>query len=504
MEKINNIALLIDAENIESRYIDKILSELASRGRVIVKRAYADWTKSQLKPLKKQGQDSYNLWEVLNGWYGILAAKGIVPMQQSQNTVGKNSSDIYLVIDAMDLMYQGIVDTFCIVSSDGDFTRLCTRLTEGGKHVIVMGETHTPNSVKAASEFINLGYAVEKFGSTAQKASPAPKKAAKPEEKASETPASKTAKPKNQPQNKPQEKQPEQKSAKTEHFIPMLIKKASDRDDLKPAANPLETAASTAEKAATDGKEYDEQVIADVKKIIAKHKNNDNEIGYQKLLSLLRKMHPECEKIKVGEKNIVELFKNIPGVEHRLENGNYMFSLADVPSKVSVAVAEPTVEAAAKEKHEVAPTEPTAVAETKTTEVKTDRTSTEPAEKPVKKRAKRTSKKAVAEKISEKTPSDKESDGNKAEVEAEPKPTEPAVTTEDATPKKTADEQKKTARKKRATKKETAKQTEAEPIPADVSSETAVKTTEGEDVTKVKKPTARKPRAKKSAKQTEE
>ena len=107
MEKTNNIALLIDAENIESKYIEKILGELSSRGRIIVKRAYADWTKSQVKPLKKLGPDSYNLWEVLNGWYQILAAKGIVPMQQSQNTVGKNSSDIYLVIDAMDLMYGG-------------------------------------------------------------------------------------------------------------------------------------------------------------------------------------------------------------------------------------------------------------------------------------------------------------------------------------------------------------------------------------------------------------
>lgn len=341
MEKTNNIALLIDAENIESKYIEKIMAELSSRGRIIVKRAYADWTKSQVKPLKKLGPDSYNLWEVLNGWYQILPTKGIVPMQQSQNTVGKNSSDIYLVIDAMDLLYQGVVDTFCIVSSDGDFTRLCTRLTEAGKNVIVMGETHTPNSVKAASEFINLGYAVEKFGPAApakredrKKAQPTDDKASKDQEKAQKITARPAAKTAPAPKTQPQEKAGETKAKKNQNFMPMLIKKASERDDLKPkdetVAATVETPKSaevTAEKSVAAGKSYDEEIISDIKKLIAKHKNQNNEINYQRLLDLLRKAHPECEKIAVGEKNILDIFKNVPGVSYRTESGNYLFSL---------------------------------------------------------------------------------------------------------------------------------------------------------------------------------
>ena len=402
MEKTNNIALLIDAENIESKYIEKILGELSSRGRIIVKRAYADWTKSQVKPLKKLGPDSYNLWEVLNGWYQILAAKGIVPMQQSQNTVGKNSSDIYLVIDAMDLMYQGVVDTFCIVSSDGDFTRLCTRLTEAGKIVIVMGETHTPNSVKAASEFINLGYAVEKFGPSDKGKRETRGKAAQPEEKAAK-PQEKAAKPLAAPQaaakfplspkNQPQEKATAPKPKKKENFIPMLIKKASERDDLKPkeetAAATVETpktAEATAEKSIAAGKSYDEEIISDIKKLIAKHKNQNNEINYQKLLDLLRKAHPECEKIAKGEKNILEIFKNVPGVIYRTESGNYLFSLEELKKEVKAPEEVKSAENAEEVKTE------NAAEETKT------------AEKPNAKSKRRASKKSVKAKTEEEKP----------------------------------------------------------------------------------------------------
>lgn len=400
MEKTNNIALLIDAENIESKYIEKILGELSSRGRIIVKRAYADWTKSQVKPLKKLGPDSYNLWEVLNGWYQILAAKGIVPMQQSQNTVGKNSSDIYLVIDAMDLMYQGVVDTFCIVSSDGDFTRLCTRLTEAGKNVIVMGETHTPNSVKAASEFINLGYAVEKFGpsdkgkhETRGKAAPTEEKVAKPQEKVAKSAIQTAAKSAAAPKNQPQEKTTEPKARKNENFIPMLIKKASERDDLKPkeetAAATAETqkpAEATAEKPIAAGKSYDEEIISDIKKLIAKHKNQNNEINYQKLLDLLRKAHPECEKIAKGEKNILEIFKNVPGVIYRTESGNYLFSLEELKKDDKAPEEVKSAEKAEEVKKEEAAEETTT------------------AEKPNAKPKRRASKKSVKAKTEEEKP----------------------------------------------------------------------------------------------------
>ena len=116
-------AVLIDVENISVKYLDIINDEMSKYGSVTYKRAYADWTsKNNAK------------------WRDQLRDNSIVPIQQFSNTVGKNASDSALIIDAMDILYSERVDGFCIVSSDGDFTRLASRLRESGMEVIGMGE----------------------------------------------------------------------------------------------------------------------------------------------------------------------------------------------------------------------------------------------------------------------------------------------------------------------------------------------------------------------------
>lgn len=133
-------AILIDTDNISSKYISAIMDEMTKHGIVTYRRAYGDWTSTHAK-----------------GWKTKLVENSITPMQQFSNTVGKNATDSTLIIDAMDILYTGNVDGFCIVSSDGDFTRLAIRLRESGMAVVGMGEEKTPRSFRTAcSQFTVL------------------------------------------------------------------------------------------------------------------------------------------------------------------------------------------------------------------------------------------------------------------------------------------------------------------------------------------------------------
>lgn len=134
-EKDINIALLIDADNISAKYISAILSELSKYGKITVRRMYGDWTQERLR-----------------GWFNKAAKYSLTPIMQPNNTPGKNASDIGLIIDAMDILYEGKVQGFCIVSSDGDFNRLATRLREAGMVVIGMGEKKTPETFRVSCE----------------------------------------------------------------------------------------------------------------------------------------------------------------------------------------------------------------------------------------------------------------------------------------------------------------------------------------------------------------
>lgn len=136
----NSIALLIDADNAPAGKIDFILSELAAHGVVNIRRAYGNWTKSDLA-----------------GWVGVLHENSIQPIQSFDLVKGKNATDMALVIDAMDLLYTKKVNTFCLVSSDCDFTPLIQRLRADGKEVFGFGQQKTPGPfIAACSRFIFL------------------------------------------------------------------------------------------------------------------------------------------------------------------------------------------------------------------------------------------------------------------------------------------------------------------------------------------------------------
>ena len=136
--KDKHLAVLIDADNISSKNIKNMLIEISRYGTPTIKRIYGDWTKPDL-----------------GGWKNSLLEHAITPMQQYGYTSGKNSTDSAMIIDAMDILYTGEVDGFCIVSSDSDFTRLAIRLREAGKMVYGIGERKTPVSfIAACSKFI--------------------------------------------------------------------------------------------------------------------------------------------------------------------------------------------------------------------------------------------------------------------------------------------------------------------------------------------------------------
>ena len=138
-------AVLIDSDNISSKYITCILDEMTKYGVITYKRIYGDWTSTQTSK-----------------WKNELLENSITPIQQFSNTVGKNATDSALIIDAMDILYTGNVEGFCIVSSDSDFTRLASRLRESGMEVIGMGEEKTPRSFRAAcTVFTNLEILVD-------------------------------------------------------------------------------------------------------------------------------------------------------------------------------------------------------------------------------------------------------------------------------------------------------------------------------------------------------
>ena len=126
-------AVLIDADNVAAKYIKYILDEMSNYGIVTYKRVYGDWTRSNLA-----------------SWKTMALENAITPVQQYSYTIGKNSTDSAMIIDAMDILYSNNVDGFCIVSSDSDFTRLAIRLRESGKHVIGMGEQKTPKPFSTA------------------------------------------------------------------------------------------------------------------------------------------------------------------------------------------------------------------------------------------------------------------------------------------------------------------------------------------------------------------
>lgn len=142
MENINDLrlAVLIDADNIPYKHVKVMMEEIARYGTPTFKRIYGDWTKPNL-----------------SGWKKVLLENSVTPIQQYGYTTGKNATDSAMIIDAMDILYSGKVDGFCLVSSDSDFTRLATRLREAGMKVYGIGEQKTPIAfISACDKFIYL------------------------------------------------------------------------------------------------------------------------------------------------------------------------------------------------------------------------------------------------------------------------------------------------------------------------------------------------------------
>lgn len=143
MKNANNqsiVGLFIDGDNAPSRQIDFIINELAAYGSVMVRKIYGNWKDDRL-----------------NGWAEVLLDYAISPVQQFDYTKGKNATDMAMTIDIMDLLFQGKIDIFCIVSSDSDFTPLVMRIKMEGKQVVGFGEQKTPKALVAAcSRFLFL------------------------------------------------------------------------------------------------------------------------------------------------------------------------------------------------------------------------------------------------------------------------------------------------------------------------------------------------------------
>jgi Fe-S-cluster formation regulator IscX/YfhJ len=132
------IAVLIDGDNAQSSLLPQMLVEAGRHGQVTVRRIYGDWTTSNM-----------------SSWKETLNYHAFQPIQQFRYTVGKNATDSAMIIDAMDLLHSGVVDGFCLVSSDSDYTRLATRIRETGIFVMGIGEKKTPKAfVNACDLFV--------------------------------------------------------------------------------------------------------------------------------------------------------------------------------------------------------------------------------------------------------------------------------------------------------------------------------------------------------------
>ena len=221
MPQDSRVAVLIDADNVSAKYIKIILDEISKEdGVATYKRIYGDWTNPALV-----------------SWKNVLLDNSVLPVQQYSYTTGKNSTDSAMIIDAMDILYSGKVDGFCLVSSDSDFTRLAARLRESGMLVIGMGESKTPSSfISACNQFKYLDILSANDEEEPEEPPKAPEPQKKPAPKQRKRSAAQKAKSK---EEKPPEK-PEQKRAPEEprtslrtlrRALRTIVRENSDEDN---------------------------------------------------------------------------------------------------------------------------------------------------------------------------------------------------------------------------------------------------------------------------------
>jgi hypothetical protein len=282
MEKEMKIAVLIDAENIAPKYIGVILSEANGLGNVIFKRIYGNWTSPQM-----------------NSWKDVILDNSLQPIQQYNNASGKNSSDSSLIIDAMDLLYSGRLNAFCIVSSDSDFTRLAARLRESEMHVLGMGEQKTPRSfISACNKFAYLDILYNN---------------------------SKGGKP-----GKKQEKPPEKKGNGAE------VKAALPKQAPAAAAAPMKVLPKEEEKE-KEKEEPNGLALAEIKSSLiqfAEEKaDDDGWIHAAKLADLLGKKFPDFDARNFGQKTFLPFVKSLSLFEVKRKQTVVYLKLRQTPAQ---------------------------------------------------------------------------------------------------------------------------------------------------------------------------
>ncbi|MCI9256969.1 NYN domain-containing protein [Oscillospiraceae bacterium 42-9] len=213
MPSDSRFAVLIDADNVSVRYIKLILDEISKDGVATYKRIYGDWTNPALV-----------------SWKSALLDNSVLPIQQYSYTSGKNSTDSAMIIDAMDILYSGQVEGFCLVSSDSDFTRLAARLRESGMTVIGMGESKTPNSFIAACnkfKYLDILSAADEE-EPEEPVKPEQAKRPQPKKAARKTPA-KPAKPELPKEEDPEE--PKTSLRTIRRALRSIVRENSDEED---------------------------------------------------------------------------------------------------------------------------------------------------------------------------------------------------------------------------------------------------------------------------------
>ena len=198
------LAVLIDGDNAPRDCLKSVMEEIAIYGTPMIKRIYGDWASQNII-----------------GWKTTLLENAVTPKQQFAYTVGKNATDSAMIIDAMDILYQGKTDGFVLVSSDSDFTPLAIRLRESGMYVIGIGEQKTPKAfVQACDKFIRIEVIRDRYKKIEQ---PKPEKPAAAKKNGAEKPAAKPDKAEKQPAAKPAVKKAEDKRPPVPDEVVVLV-----------------------------------------------------------------------------------------------------------------------------------------------------------------------------------------------------------------------------------------------------------------------------------------
>lgn len=283
-------AVLIDSDNVSHRYVKTIMDEITNVGVPTIKRIYGDWTTAEKQSWKK-----------------LLLEYALTPMQQYSYTSGKNSTDSAMIIDAMDILYTGDVDGFCLASSDSDFTKLATRLREAGKIVIGMGERKTPVPfVKACSQF--------KYIDVLSDDKPAVQKAAKAKKPAKAEAKTEQAKAADAPKAKAEQSATKKRrgntKAKTEPKSAADPKTAQDAELKTEAFAELSPEKDNGEDSATPLYEIKDAI----RKIIEDSDEESGLIPASRVGSILQNRYPDFDTRNYGCRRMTDLLKllNIP------------------------------------------------------------------------------------------------------------------------------------------------------------------------------------------------